>query len=115
MQEKNYESNSLETSKSRTSPQGSVKDAKNSKRKKKLIIISSVLAIFFAVFFLFILPALAYAYEANYSRSIVIKQVGGSGASGSWVVIVDRDSTSASPQSANVIKGQVIDQGKFRE
>lgn len=115
MQENNFEKNSNETPKSHTSPQESVKDAQNSKRKKKLIIISFVLAIFVAAFFLFILPALANAYEANYSRSIVIKQAGGSGADGKWVVIVDRDSTSTSPQSAKAKKGQVIEEGKFRD
>ena len=85
MQKNNFEANSFETSKSRTPSQGSVKvkDSKRSKRKtkKKLIIISSLLAIFVTAFFLFILPALANAYEENYSRSIVIKQAGGSGAS----------------------------------
>lgn len=113
MQENNFEKNSNETPKSHTSPQESVKGAKNSKRKKKLIIISSVLAIFTAVFFLFILPALANAYEANYSRSIVIKQVGGSGASGQWIVIADRDDTSNSDKSSNVKKGDIIVQNDF--
>lgn len=114
MQENNFDKNSLETPKSHASPQGSVKDTKNSKRKKKLTIISSVLAIFVTVFFLFILPALASAYEENYSRSITIKQAGGSGASGSWVVIVDRDATSAlGSTNPKARKGVIIGGSEF--
>ena len=118
MQKNNFEANSFETSKSRTPSQGSVKvkDSKRSKRKtkKKLIIISSLLAIFVTAFFLFILPALANAYEENYSRSIVIKQAGGSGASGRWIVKVDRDATSAlGSANPNAREGVIIIESKF--
>ena len=115
MQENNFEASTLETSKSHALPQGFGKCVKNSNRKskKKMIIISSVLAIFIATFFLFILPALANAYEANYSRSIVIKQAGGSGAEGKWVVIADRDDTSNCDKSSRVKKGDIIDQNNF--
>lgn len=120
MQENNFETNSFETSKSRTPSQGSVKvkDSKRSKRKtkKKLIIISSLLAIFVTAFFLFILPALANAYEENYSRSIVIKQAGGSGASGRWIVKVDRDATSAlGSANPNAREGVIIDEERFKD
>ena len=120
MQKNNFEANSFETSKSRTPSQGSVKvkNSKSSKRKtkKKLLIVSSLLAIFVTVFFLFILPALASAYEENYSRSIIIKQAGGSGASGRWIVKVDRDATSAlGSANPNAREGVIIDERQLEK